>query len=422
MKDLRASLEAIVGAAHLTHRGGRASDAGSQWITQPGSAAEVAEVIALANRLPANIVPIGNQTRLPRPIAEDEQRPTIHIDSRRLCHVLHLDETSLTVHVQAGLTGVALERILVPRGLSLGDFPPQALSSTIGGLLSVRTPGKSSPRHGFLEDAVLGVSAVLADGRTIHTRVAPRRATGPDLARSLCGSEGKLGFITAAVLRLHRRPEARLLAAFDLPSFADAIAAVRLALREEAQPAAIRVYDSAEARAHLRPDLCQDGRAVLVVATAGPTDLAACDRDLIASAAAAFDGEPLPVDVAELWWRRRIGQEHDSALPVPSLQVTVPPRVHGKVYRAVCDSARELGAAARAHASRFDNDAAVMFFTFVEGSEAPPPARLSEIRAAAERAARDAGAVLLGSEATELGPYYEALKQELDPLGIMNPA
>ena len=93
--------------------------------------------------------------------------------------MLQLDETSLLVHAEAGLTGLELERILAPRNLSIGDYPPVVLTSSVGGLIAVRTPGKSSARHGFFEEAVVGVSAVLADGRTVHTRVAPRRAIGP---------------------------------------------------------------------------------------------------------------------------------------------------------------------------------------------------------------------------------------------------
>src|SRR5688500_11175765 len=169
---------------------------------------------------------------------------------RRLTHVIHLDEHSLVAHVQAGLTGIELEQILVPRGLSIGDYPPVVLASTLGGIIAVRTPGKSSARHGVFEDAVLGVSAVLADGRTVHARIAPRRATGHDLMRALCGSEGTIGLITSVVVRLHRRPEARFVAAYVLPSMDKAITAVYLALREEAQPSGVRIYDAEEARAH----------------------------------------------------------------------------------------------------------------------------------------------------------------------------
>src|SRR5262249_59140289 len=105
--------------------------------------------------------------------------PRIVCDLKPLNHVVYLDETSLVAQVQAGITGLAFEELLHPRGLTLGDFPPPVLRSTLGGMLSVRTPGKSTPRHGILEDAVLGVSVVLADGRAVHTRVAPPPATRP---------------------------------------------------------------------------------------------------------------------------------------------------------------------------------------------------------------------------------------------------
>lgn len=423
--DLRGALEAVVGGVHVQRPPAslvRRGDVGA-WLVQPGSASEVAELVVVAARLDVAIIPIGSGAR-----AAASQtgalgaRPRVFVDSRRLCHVLHLDETSLVVHVQAGLTALALERILAPRGLTLGDFPPSTLGSTIGGLLAVRTPGKSSPRHGFIEEAVLGVSAVLADGRTVHTRVAPRRASGPDLARVLCGSEGTLGFLTAAVLRIHRRPEARFLAAFALPSFDDALAAMRLALREEAAPAALRVYDCDEARAHFGEDVCGDAEAVVVVATAGPTDLAACDRDLCSSATAAMGGRALPESIAERWWARRTGKDTAAAPPAPALQVTAAPGRQAAVYRAVQAACAAAGGRARAHASRFEADGAVLFFTFTDRAGAVlEQAALAQARTAAETAAEAAGAILLGTENRELEVYARALKQRLDPSNILNP-
>src|SRR5690606_17065445 len=179
----------------------------------PGSAPEVAEVIRRAGAIGAAVHPVGTGGR-PSRIDRDPkgERPRVFVTTQRLDQVLQLDEQSLLVHAQAGLTGLDLERILTPRGLSIGDYPPVVLTSSLGGIIAVRTPGKSSARHGFFEDAVVGVSAVLADGRTVHTRVAPRRAPGPDLARALMGSHGTIGLIPSALLRIHPQPEARPLA------------------------------------------------------------------------------------------------------------------------------------------------------------------------------------------------------------------
>ncbi|HEY5944402.1 MAG TPA: FAD-dependent oxidoreductase, partial [Kofleriaceae bacterium] len=167
-------LRAAIGAEHV-----EVVDAGPperSWKVTPGSAAEVAEVIRRAGEHRAAVHAIGAGGRPSGTLIAD--RPRVLIATRRLDQILQLDEASLLVHAQAGLTGLELERILAPRGLSIGDYPPVVLTSSLGGIIAVRTPGKSSARHGFFEDAVVGVSAVLADGRTVHTRVAPRRATG----------------------------------------------------------------------------------------------------------------------------------------------------------------------------------------------------------------------------------------------------
>lgn len=411
MTGLGVELAGLVGPEHARPVPGQPA-----WLVTPATPAEVADVVRAAGRHGAAVVPVGSGTR-PARVRGLGDRPRLHVSTARLDQVTQLDETALLCHVQAGLTGLALEKMLAPRGLSIGDYPPGILGGTIGGLIGVRTPGKSSARHGFFEEAVAGVSAVLADGRAIHTRVAPRRSTGPDLARALCGSEGTLGFITGAVLRIHRRPEARLLAAFALPSVDAAIAAAFLALREEAAPAGLRIVDTAEARVHFPEAALPDGGALLVAATAGPTDLAACDRDLIESAVLAEGGQAAAPALAELWWRRRAGQE-PSPEPGPSFQATAGP---GKL-RAAYHALRAAGSRARCHISRFDSDGAVIFATFVDERGAPLTGDAAiAAHAAAELAVVGAGAWLLGARPTALDPYLAALRAELDPAGIMNP-
>jgi alkyldihydroxyacetonephosphate synthase len=384
------------------------------WQVDPGSPPEVAEVIAIARRHHVPVRPVGTGTK---PIRLSG--PRIQISTRRLDHVIHLDETSLLVHVQAGITGLALEKVLSPRGLSIGDYSPSILGSSLGGLVAVRTPGKSSARHGFFEDAVVGVSAVLADGRTLHTRVAPRRSTGPDLGRALCGSEGTIGFITSVVLRIHRRPESRLVAAYTLPTVDAAVRAVYLALHEEAAPSGLRIADAGEVLAHFPPTVftgpapVTGDQALLLAATAGPTDLAACDRDLVTSAVTAEGGALADPRLAEIWWRR-LHHGEPTPGPSPTLQVTATPASLRPVYAGVRAAVVAAGGTVRAHVSRFDADGAVVFFTL----GGPRPEALRE---AAEAAARAAGGWLLGARATRLDPYLASFQAALDPSGIMNP-
>ena len=408
--DTGAALAAIVGTDHVEVVAGSPET----WRVHPGAPAEVAELVALCGARRIAVVPVGSGSR--PPLAAVDARPRVQVGIRRLTHVVHLDEMSLVAHVQAGITGIELEQILVPRGLSIGDYPPVVLASTLGGIIAVRTPGKSSARHGFFEDAVLGVSAVLADGRTVHTRVAPRRSTGPDLARALCGSEGTIGFITSVVLRIHHRPESRLVASYTLPSVEAAVSAFYLALREEAAPSGMRIYDAAEAAAHFDGLALPAGHALVCTATAGPTDLAACDRDLITSAIVAEGGALADPALAEKWWRRLHAGEPTPG-PAPTLQIMARPSKLRGVYRAVRDEMARLGAAARAHISRFDPDGAVCFFTLArDGVEVD-----DTTCAAAERAAVAAGGWLLGARAVKLDTYLRALRDALDPHRIMNP-
>lgn len=409
--NLARDLVAAVGFEHVDEL-----DTGA-WRVTPGSAAEVAEVIQRAGAHAAAIHPVGAGGR-PQRGAGDRQR--VFISTRRLDQILQLDETSLLVHVQAGLTGLELSRILAPRNLSIGDYPPVVLTSSLGGIIAVRTPGKSSVRHGFFEEAVVGVSAVLADGRSVHTRVAPRRATGPDLARALCGSEGTIGFITSVVLRIHHKPEARLVAAYVLPSIDVAVSAVYLALREEAAPSGLRIYDAAEAALHFDGLALPAGHALLCAATAGPTDLAACDRDLITSAVLAEGGQPTDQALADLWWRRTHAGEPTPG-PAPTLQVMATPSTLRAVYRAVITEAATQGGVARAHISRFHADGAVGFFTVTHTDGSPIDDDDAPILAATERAAEAAGAWLLGARAVKLDAYLRGLRDALDPGAIMNP-
>jgi alkyldihydroxyacetonephosphate synthase len=386
------------------------------WLVRPGATAEIAEVVQSAAAHGVQVAPVGAASR-PRDFSE-RSRGLVAIDMRRMNHVLHLDETSLLVHAQAGLGGVELEALLLPRGLTLGDFPPAALTASLGGMLAVRTPGKTGPRHGFLEDAVLGISAVLPDGRIVHTRLAPRRATGPDLARAVLGAEGRLGVITQVVLRIHRRAESRRLLAFALPSLGAGVAAVREALRRDVRPAAVRVYDPAEAAAHLGGDALPPGSAVLTCALAGPAALVGVEAEMIGEAVALAGGQTGALPWAETWWRRRTGASGGGLEPPPpSLVLWAEGPALTPAWQAMIDAAASVGRRARAHVARFDDHgSACLFVTLVDGERPDPHGPARPVVLAAAKAH---GAFVPGEVEPGLEPYFADLHKALDPDGIM---
>lgn len=170
-------------------------------------------------------------------------RGGIVCDMKRMNRVLELDATSGTVRVQAGLVGEVLENELNRKGLTTAHFPSSMYCSTVGGWLAARSAGQLSTRYGKIEDIALGVRAVLPNGRILQTPVRPRAATGPDWLPLLVGSEGTLGIITEAVLRVHRVPGSRRFRAFFFPGVHDGLEAIRELLQRGILPAAVRLYD-----------------------------------------------------------------------------------------------------------------------------------------------------------------------------------
>ena len=158
-----------------------------------------------------------------------------------MCNVLHLDETSLVVTAQAGITFDALERALAERGLTIGAVPSWARARTLGALLAAPRPSEASPRLGRFVGGCVGIQALLPDGTEVATRLAPRKATGPDLMHAIVGARGTLGLITAATLRIGRRQETRQSAAFAFPTLPAALSAARALLVRGGRPGELSV-------------------------------------------------------------------------------------------------------------------------------------------------------------------------------------
>jgi FAD/FMN-containing dehydrogenase len=168
------------------------------------------------------------------------------LDVTALTGIVAIDDESLLLTVRAGTFGHDLEDELRARGYTLGHWPQSIALSTVGGWLACRGAGQYSTRYGKIEDMVVGIEVVLADGRVVRTGGTPRAAIGPDITQLFVGSEGTLGVITEATLRIHPRPAAERRAAFGFETFVAGLDACRRILRRGATPAVLRLYDGAE--------------------------------------------------------------------------------------------------------------------------------------------------------------------------------
>ena len=156
--------------------------------------------------------------------------------------------TSGVVEVAAGTFGPDLEpELRAEHGLTIGHFPQSFDLATVGGWVACRGAGQYSTRYGKIEDMVVGLEVVLADGTVIRTGGGPASAVGPDLNQLFTGSEGTLGVITRVWLRAHPVPAAERRAAYSVSTFGAAVEACRTTLRRGATPAVLRLYDADEA-------------------------------------------------------------------------------------------------------------------------------------------------------------------------------
>jgi alkyldihydroxyacetonephosphate synthase len=361
------------------------------------------------------------------------------LDLCALAGIVDVDQESLVLDVLPGTFGTWLEHTLrAEHGATLGHWPQSIDLSTVGGWLACRSAGQYSTRYGKIEDMVVGLDVVLADGRVVHTGGAPRAAVGPDLTQLFVGSEGTLGVITGARLRLHPAPRMERRAAFGFRTFSDGIDACRSVLHRGATPAVLRLYDAAEAdRSYQTGD-----RNVLLVLDEGDGELVEGVMDVVLEECVDAGAEILDAELVGRWLERRNDVAALEALisrgyVVDTMEVAARWAALPKMYAEATDAILAVGGTlvASAHLSHSYPDGACLYFTF-----AGQPA--AEGREAYYRAAWDAGtaAVLAAGGALShhhgvglnrarfvrdaLGEAFDvlvAVKQALDPHGILNP-
>jgi alkyldihydroxyacetonephosphate synthase len=168
------------------------------------------------------------------------------IDMKQFDRVLEVDPVSRAAHIQAGIYGPALEEQLRPHGLTLRHFPQSFEFSTLGGWIATRSGGHYATLYTHIDDFVENLRVVTPTGVVESFRL-PGSGAGPSPDRLFIGSEGTLGIITAAWMRLQHRPKYRANASVTFPEFAQAAEAVRAISQSGLYPANVRILDAGEA-------------------------------------------------------------------------------------------------------------------------------------------------------------------------------
>ncbi len=212
-----------------------------QAVVWPETAREVAAVIKAARGLGVPIVPYGGGSGVCGGVVPIHGGITIDLKRMAALRAVHADE--LVCDVDGGLSGERFERELARRGYTFGHFPSSIYCSTVGGWLATRAAGQLSTKYGKVEDRVAGLTVVTGRGDILETDGAGRALAGPNWTQLLLGSEGTLGVITSARLRLSPAPQLKLYRGFEVESVAAGVHAIRRLLQRGLRPAVIRLYD-----------------------------------------------------------------------------------------------------------------------------------------------------------------------------------
>jgi alkyldihydroxyacetonephosphate synthase len=243
---------------------GLANDYGSapDIVAYPRGEQDVAAVLDWAAGAKAMVLPFGGGSSVVGGVTVPEARevPLVALDLGAMDKALEVDQASRAARIQAGVFGPALEAQLKPHGVTLRHFPQSFEYSTLGGWIATRSGGHFASLYTHIDDFVESLRVVTPAG-TLETRRLPGCGAGPDANRLFIGSEGILGVITEAWMRVQGRPRFRAGNALWFPDFHAAARAVRAIGQAGLYPANCRILDPNE----VRNTGSGDGRAALMV-------------------------------------------------------------------------------------------------------------------------------------------------------------
>ncbi len=480
----RARLEAAVGAEHVLddraarveHAAGRsypdllrlrsgdpsrAPDA----VVAPRTADEIRAVLEACSEARVAVVPFGGGTSVVGGVEpfSDGFDGAVALDLRRLDRVLDVDRASLTATLEAGLLGPEAERLLGEQGVTLGHFPQSFEYSTVGGWVATRSAGQASSGYGRIDELVEGLRLVAPAGE-IRRRAVPASAAGPDLGELVVGSEGVLGVICEATLRVRPVPEVRRYEGWSFRSFAEGREAFRVMEQADAAPDVARLSDEEETRlaialasraggaaekarrAYMRMR-GHEGGCLAITGFEGEEEDVERRRLRAAALLRAGGGIRLGRRPGEAWLRGRYAGPYlrdellDRGLLIETLETAgswsgleaLYDAVGGALRRSLTDAGTPP--VVMCHVSHLYRSGASLYFTFLARQSDAPLEQWRAAKSAASEAILAAGGTIthhhavgrdhaawMPAEVGEVGlDLIRAAKQRLDPAGIMNP-
>ncbi|HEY2632271.1 MAG TPA: FAD-binding oxidoreductase [Solirubrobacteraceae bacterium] len=434
-------------------------------VLYPGTREELGEALAACGRNSLAVVPFGGGTSVVggvEPI-RGAHEGVVAVDMSRLASVLELDESSLTVRVQAGARVQELEEWLGGKGLTLGHFPQSYEYVSVGGCAATRSAGQASTGYGRFEGMVKGVRMCTPTGE-IDLAALPASAAGPSLREVVVGSEGTLGIIDELSLRVRSAPAERVYEGVFFTTFGVGCEALRALAQHHLAPDVARLSDEVETRTSLalagsggvkgrlgRTYLAArgyGGGCLAIFGFEGDGEEVALRRHRALALVRNHGGLPVGRSPGEAWRKARFAAPYlrdellTQGVMVETLETATQwsnvQQLHRRVGEAIQQALLACGTPglAMCHVSHLYETGASLYFTFLASQlDGEEIAQWRAVKAAASAAIVEGGGTITHHHAVgrdhaswmegEIGGEgvraLRALKGELDPAGIMNP-
>ena len=412
-------------------------------VLRPTTVRSVQLALKVADAAGVTVVPRGSGTGLSG--AASAPDGALVLSTERLTAILSIEPDDEIAVVQPGVITAELDVAAAAHGLMYAPDPASHQLSSIGGNIATNAGGLHCVKYGVTRESVLGLTVVLADGSLLHTgHRTIKGVVGYDLTALFVGSEGTLGVVVEATLRLRPRPVRTRMAAAFFPSVTAAASGVTAIVRSRVQPSVLELLDGAVLAGIDRAqgtDLAVRGGALLLVQTDGygaDEEITLIGRALSAVCEAAGGTVEYPDEPAaeHYLWLRRSGRGSWSDLWFIGEDVAVPRSALVDMFAAIERIAHRHGLDAAVVAHAGDGNLHPAFSVPKRPSDSGvPPAALLAAADELVRTAIDLGGTASGEHgvgitkrpwlADEIGQssldLQRSLKAVFDPRGILNP-
>lgn len=295
-----------------------------QLVVAPHTVEQVSDIMRLASREGISVTPLGGGSGVQG--AANANLGGLLLDLNGLNRVREIDEQSLTCTVECGMNVKVFDTELNKQGLTFTHDPASAEWASVGGAIAARGSGVLSSRYGNIQDHVLSLEVVMPDGSVVQLPSVPRHGVGPELGQLFIGSEGTLGIVTAARVKLQRQAKARRFSAYRFPDLAAGIAAGREIVTTGLRPAVIRLYDAKSAVLSLEKMARAgiDGETMVLMIEGQHEALVEVESRLCDEICRAHGGRVLESRVGAEWWANRYDMSHPPHVPqLPQIWMTM---------------------------------------------------------------------------------------------------